>query len=44
MMYQHGYISEEERDLAMSTNLAYQLERGESWTAAIHTRAMSSKW
>src|SRR5699024_4265779 len=32
MMYQHGYISEEERDLAMSTNLAYQLERGESYS------------
>ena len=32
MMYQHGYISEEERDLAMSTNLSYQLQRGESYS------------
>lgn len=31
-MLQHGYISEEEYNLASSTNLAFQLEESESFT------------
>lgn len=33
MMLQHGYISEEEYNLAKSTNLAFQLEKSDSYTA-----------
>ena len=32
LMLQHGYISEEEYNLASSTNLAFQLEESESFT------------
>ncbi len=33
MMLQHGFISEEEYNLAKSTNLAFQLEKSESFAA-----------